>query len=68
WVPSVANFILVRVGRGVEVYDALLARGVIVRPMDGYAFPEYLRISIGLPEENTRCIEALAAVLRASRA
>jgi len=68
WVPSAANFILVRVGRGVQVYEALLARGVIVRPMDGYGFPDHLRVSIGLPRENTRCIEALAAVLPAFRA
>jgi len=63
WVPSGANFILVRVGAGLRVYEALLHRGVIVRPMDGYGFPEHLRVSIGLPEENARCIAALEAVL-----
>ncbi len=68
WVPSSANFILVRVGSGVAVYEALLARGVIVRPMDGYGFPEHLRVSIGLPEENARCITALEAVLAERRA
>ena len=64
FVPSAANFILVRVGQGLAVYDALLRRGVIVRPMDGYGLPEYLRVTIGLPEENRRFIEALEAVLR----
>ncbi|HXJ37173.1 MAG TPA: histidinol-phosphate transaminase [Candidatus Eisenbacteria bacterium] len=68
WVPSSANFILVRVGSGVPIYEALLARGVIVRPMDGYGFPEHLRVSIGLPEENARCIQALEAVLAERRA
>jgi histidinol-phosphate aminotransferase len=67
WVPSSANFILVRVGRGVDVYEALLHRGVIVRPMDGYGFPEHVRVSIGLPEENARCVEALEAVLAPER-
>lgn len=63
WVPSVANFVLVRVGHGLEVYDALLRRGVIVRPMDGYGFPEHLRVTVGLPEENRRFVDALTAVL-----
>ncbi|MCW5891951.1 MAG: histidinol-phosphate transaminase [bacterium] len=67
WVPSVANFILVRVGQGMGVYDALLRRGVITRPMDGYGFPEHLRVTIGLPEENQRFVEALEAVLRGGR-
>jgi histidinol-phosphate aminotransferase len=63
FVPSQANFLLVRVGRGVEVYDALLRRGVITRPMDAYGFPEHLRVTVGLPEENQRFVTALAAVL-----
>src|SRR5215470_12412669 len=45
WVPTAANFILVRVGQGVKVYEALLHKGVIVRPMDGYGFPEQLRVT-----------------------
>ena len=63
WVPSSANFILVRVGHGSRVYDDLLRHGVIVRPMDGYGFPDHLRVTIGLPDENARCIRALEAVL-----
>ena len=63
WVPSGANFILVRVGHGSRVYEALLRHGVIVRPMDGYGFPHHLRVSVGLPEENGRCVRALEAVL-----
>jgi histidinol-phosphate aminotransferase len=65
WVPSNANFVLVRVGQGSRVYEALLRRGVIVRPMDGYGFPDHLRVSVGLPDENARCIGALEAVLGA---
>jgi histidinol-phosphate aminotransferase len=64
YVPSAANFMLVRVGQGLVVYQALLRQGVIVRPMDGYGLPEYLRVTIGLPEENRRVLETLAAVLR----
>jgi histidinol-phosphate aminotransferase len=63
-VPSAANFLLVRVGRGARVYEALLHRGVIVRPMDVYGFPEYVRVTIGTAEENGRFIDALTAVVR----
>ncbi|MBI4536977.1 MAG: histidinol-phosphate transaminase [candidate division NC10 bacterium] len=63
-VPNVANFVLVDVGRsGAATSDALLRRGVIVRPVAGYGFPNHLRITIGTPEENTRCLAALAALL-----
>jgi len=67
YVPSVANFVLVRVGQGIDVYEKLLRRGVTVRPMDGYGFPEYLRVTVGLPAENQRFIDALAATLRGGR-
>jgi histidinol-phosphate aminotransferase len=63
FVPSAANFLLVRVGEGVRVYEALLRRGVIVRPMDVYGFPAHVRVTVGLPEENQRFVTALAAVL-----
>ena len=64
-VPTQANFVLVRLPRpGRPVYDALLRRGVIVRPMDGYGLPDCLRITVGTPAENVRCLDALGAVLR----
>ncbi|MCY1258641.1 Histidinol-phosphate aminotransferase [compost metagenome] len=64
WIPSKGNFIAVDLKRDAgPVYQALLAEGVIVRPVGGYGMPQHLRISIGLPEENTRCLEALAKVL-----
>jgi histidinol-phosphate aminotransferase len=64
FVPSWANFLLVRVGNGARVYEALLREGVIVRPMGVYGFPEHVRISIGTPAENERCVAALERVLR----
>jgi histidinol-phosphate aminotransferase len=64
FIPSVGNFVSVDVGRDPgEIYEALLHEGVIVRPVDNYAMPGYLRISIGLPEENRRCLQALGKVL-----
>lgn len=64
FVESEANFILVKVGRdGREVFNALLKKGVIVRAMNGYGFPDTVRVTIGLPEENDRFLHELAAVL-----
>jgi histidinol-phosphate aminotransferase len=65
-VPSRGNFVLVRVGAAGAIYQKLLQRGVIVRPVAAYHLPEWLRVSVGLPEENTRFLDALAAVLRAA--
>ncbi len=63
FVPTHGNFFLVDVGDGVKVFNALLRQGVIVRPMHGYKFPRHVRISVGLPEENKKLIEALETVL-----
>jgi histidinol-phosphate aminotransferase len=63
FIPSYANFILVRVGDGQRVFNALQKLGVITRPMGGYQLPEWIRITVGTPEENARCITALEQVL-----
>ena len=67
FVPSAANFILVRVGDGQRVFNELQKLGVIVRPMGGYQLPEWVRISIGTPKENERCLDALKTVARQAR-
>jgi histidinol-phosphate aminotransferase len=63
YVPSFGNFVLVRVGdddsAGARVNLALLRQGIIVRPVGNYGLPQWLRISIGLPEENAAFIAAL---------
>ena len=53
------NFIAFRAGDGAAVNRRLLEQGVIVRPIAGYAMPEWLRVSIGLESENARFIDAL---------
>jgi histidinol-phosphate aminotransferase len=63
FIPSAANFILVRVGDGSRVFKEMQGLGVIVRPMGGYQLPEWVRISIGTPKENKRCLEALKTAL-----
>jgi histidinol-phosphate aminotransferase len=62
--PSQANFLLIRVPRpGQEVFQAMLREGVIIRAMDAYGFSDYIRVNIGLPEENRRFLEVLHKVL-----
>lgn len=63
YIPSAANFILVRVGDGQSVFNALQRQGVITRPMAGYQLPEWIRISIGTPQENVRCLTDLKSIL-----
>ena len=63
FIPSAANFVLVRVGDGQKVFEALQRQGVIVRPMGGYQLGEWVRITVGTPKENQRCLEALKTVL-----
>lgn len=64
YVPSFGNFVLVKVGDASRMYQELLKRGVIVRPVGNYGLPEWLRVTVGLPEENSRFVEALTAALR----
>ena len=63
YIRSQANFILAKVGKGREVFDKALAQGVILRQMDGYGLPEYIRITVGTERENARCLEVLAGIL-----
>jgi histidinol-phosphate aminotransferase len=63
YVPSWANFLLIDVGDGARVYEALLRSGVIVRPMDVYGLPHHLRVTVGTPAENQRFVDCLATVL-----
>lgn len=64
YIPSVANFVAVDLGRpAAPAYEALLREGVIVRPIGGYGMPNHLRVTIGLPQENERFLAALKTVI-----
>lgn len=64
YVESHTNFVLVQIGpEAREVAERLLERGVIVRPCTGYGLPEFLRITVGSPEQNARLVAALEGVL-----
>jgi histidinol-phosphate aminotransferase len=58
-IPSLGNFLSVEVGDAAKIYQQLLLRGVIVRPLKAYHMPQHIRITIGLPEQNERLIAAL---------
>ncbi len=65
FIPSLGNFVCVRVGQGAAVYQRLLRQGVIVRPVAAYGMPEFLRVSVGVQSENERFLAALQTALHA---
>jgi histidinol-phosphate aminotransferase len=69
YIPSAGNFVTFEVPPAFEggdpVYQALLREGVIVRPVAEYGLPRHLRVTVGLPGENARFLDALKRVLEA---
>jgi histidinol-phosphate aminotransferase len=71
WIASCANFISVRIPRRGDkpaagvVYNELLKRSVIVRPLGGYEMPDHLRVTVGTEQENTVFLRALEQALKA---
>src|SRR6266403_2977194 len=63
FVPGVANFVMVNVGDGCAVFEQLLRRKIIVRPLKGYGLPEWVRISVGSMEQNKKLVAALRELL-----
>jgi histidinol-phosphate aminotransferase len=63
YIPSVGNFVTVRVGDGQAVFARLLRHGVIVRPIAAYGLPQHLRVTVGTAAENDRVLQALEASL-----
>ncbi len=63
-IPSAANFIMVKVGDGAGVFQQMQKLGVIARPMGIYQLPEWLRLTVGTPRENERCLKALELALK----
>jgi len=63
YVPSFANFVLVNVGDAEAVFQSLLQRGIIVRSMRSYKLPQWIRVSIGLPEQNEAFLRALEEIM-----
>jgi histidinol-phosphate aminotransferase len=63
YIPTQTNFFLIKVPMGGQkTYELMLREGVIVRSMDSYGLPEYIRINVGLPKENERFIRTLKKI------
>jgi len=66
YIPTQTNFFLIRTPLGAhETYQRMLEEGVIVRSMESFGLNDYIRINVGLPEENKRFIKTLEKVLYA---
>jgi len=63
FIPSAGNFVFVNGGDGPTVFNKMLARKIIVRPLRGYNLPEWIRITVGTMEQNEKCIAVLKEVL-----
>lgn len=61
--PSVGNFLCLKVGDAPRLYQALLRTGVIVRPLGPYGMPHHVRVTVGRPEENARFLRELSVLL-----
>ncbi len=59
FIESQANFIFVRIGDGDAATEALMKKGFILRSGSAFGCPEWVRVTIGNPEENTRLMEEL---------
>ena len=65
YIPTQTNFFLIRMPHGGKrVYELMLKEGVIIRCMDSFGLPDYIRINAGLPEENERFVDTLRMVLK----
>jgi len=63
-IPSAGNFVAVDLGQPAAPIDqALLREGCITRPIGNYGLSTHLRVSVGLPEENRRFLDALQKVV-----
>src|SRR6266705_1937067 len=65
FVSGTANFVMINVGNGHAIFEKLLRRGIIVRPLKGYGLPEWVRISVGTMEQSRELIAALKDMMRA---
>jgi histidinol-phosphate aminotransferase len=68
YIPSFGNFVSFRITDAAGVYRQLLQHGVIVRPIANYGMPDYLRVSIGLFDENVRFLEVMQAIVKDGKA
>jgi histidinol-phosphate aminotransferase len=61
--PAHGNFIAFKTSRAKDIFDRLIERGIIIRPLDQYQLHDFLRVSVGRPEENQAFLAALADIV-----
>jgi len=68
YIPSYGNFLSFKVenGKTAAVYQYLLQRGIIVRPIGIYEMPEFLRVTVGLASENNKFLQLLESAIKES--
>ena len=67
--PSATNFVCIEFGaRATAVYEALISRGIVVRPLQNYGLPGHLRVTLGLPDDNRRFLTALKQIMNDEQA
>ena len=57
-----ANFVFVNIGKGHEFFQKLQVKGIIIRPLDSYGLPEYVRVTIGSELQNVRLLATLEEI------
>jgi histidinol-phosphate aminotransferase len=62
-IPAFGNFITFKVDNAKQVFEELLKRGVIVRPIAGYGLPDYLRVTVGTEQQNRLFLAALDSAI-----
>jgi len=64
YIPTQANFLIIKTPLGArETYERMLKQGVIIRAMDSYGLEDYIRVNVGLAEENSRFIHTLESII-----
>lgn len=63
YLPAYGNFVTFKVGNAADVSQRLLKQGMIVRPLDSYGMPGWIRVSVGLVRENQRFLDLLAKTI-----
>lgn len=64
YIPSEGNFVLIDTKNDAnQIFEKLLRKGIILRPVKNYGLPQHLRMSVGLEVENQAAIKALAEVM-----
>lgn len=59
FIPSEANFIMIEVGNAETCFEFMKSKGILVRELTSFGFPAHVRITIGKPDENKKCLTAL---------